>query len=318
MRTQTEPGARAPATVKYSTGDMECRDPLTSAARSVRAASFRVRRLAQSSQRQGCLGHADIGGVNHNPVMHERSIGRCFPGVDDVFRRRQFRFRRRKNFVDRVDLRGVNAPFAVEPERAALHCRRLGPIQIAEISVRAVDRAQSGRTCGRKDAQHDEMRAVAAVRIIPFRTSADVEPRHAQRCEKIARTVDERFRPWRGDRDCANVGESGSRFDLRFDADFGCAALCAFERTEQAIDGAKIISGIYFRNEDEIDPAPGLFNQIDQIAREPGRADRVDPDRARFRSPLALVDCFDDEASGVGLGSWRDGIFEIEKGDIGR
>ena len=112
------------------------------------------------------------------------------------------------------------------------------------------------------------------------------------------------------------MGNARSAFDDHFEFDRFGAALGAFHRRSQRVDGIDVFGAADLGDHKHVETVARLFEKIHHITIPVRRVERVDAHRQRLVAPVDIADRFDDVLTCLILVVRRNRILEIEVDDI--
>src|SRR5215211_7705442 len=262
------------------------------------------------SEIQGVPGHLDGGGVHHLAVDADRTApggAGLLVSLHHLPGPLYLSFGGREDLVYRLDLGRVDAPLAVEAQRAGDQAALAQALLVAVVGDGAVYDAQVRGAGGDDDAVHGVVEAVAGVRLVPLVHHADVSVGHAQARREVAGAEVEGRQALRGTGYTVHVDEAFSALYLGFELYLAHLQTDgAFHLGEQRGGDVEVFGTLDLGEHDRVQFGSGLLDDLDQVAVE-----------GRPATPVELLESPDDLFAGTRLLAGGDGVLEVEEDRVG-
>ena len=274
------------------------------------------------------LGHAQRRGVDQAAVQRDgaatlaRGLRHRRDDPAGLLRRRRVG---REHLVGQGDLGRVDRPLALVAQHRGAARGGAVPLGIAEVAVRAVDRAQTVGPAGDRDAREGVVPLVAPVPravIRPHRVgvgrAADRGRVALQRGRVVGDAEHHRLHPLRArGGDLVHAVHAGRRLDQHADPDPVRQRLGGLDLVEQGRDEVHVAGTGDLGDQDGVDVRAGLLDHVDDVAVAPVGVEPVDAQRHGGGGPVAVAQHGDDLLPRALLVIGRDGVLEVEHDDVG-
>src|SRR5215210_3024791 len=209
-----------------------------------------------SGEVESILRHLYRGGIHHLAVDADRAppggVG-LLVGLYDLSGPLDLPLRGREDLVDDPDLGRVDAPLAVEAERACQKAALPETLLVAVVGDGAVYGAQSGSSGGDDDATHGVVQPVAGVRLVPLVHHTYAPLGHPHVRGVVARAEVEGLEPIRRAGYPVYVDEAPGALYLGFYLyPSGLQAGRKLDLVEQRGDDVEVLGALYLGDEEVI------------------------------------------------------------------